>query len=160
MNGLLCITQWNCMNNGLLLWIMTVYVLHRMSSLLRLKICAESGVPFLARSIKSRDKAELNPLKTCYIAVAERFASFRKKGLQFITPYLSGLLKVQLSHLPLKVRPVMLKDKQVKRNQHKSNSDLAAFIKVGQYKLRCRTNISNEDTNAFCRGKAGQRRGT
>lgn len=137
-----------------------MYVLHRMSSLLRLKICAESGVLSLASSIKPRDKAELTPLKTCYTAIAERFASFRKKGLQFITPYLPGLLKVQLSHPPPEVRPVLLKDPQVKRNQHKSNSDLAAFIKVGRYKLLCHTNISNEDTNAFCRRKAGQRRGT
>ena len=41
----------------------------------------------LASSIKPRDKAELKPLKICYITIAECFASFRK-GLQFVTPYL------------------------------------------------------------------------
>lgn len=31
-------------------------------------------------SLKPRDKAELKPLKICYIAIAECFASFRKRG--------------------------------------------------------------------------------
>lgn len=48
---------------------------------------SESGVLSLANSIKPRDKAGLNPLQNCYIAITEGFASL-KKELQFITPYL------------------------------------------------------------------------
>lgn len=60
-------------------------------------------------SLRPRDKAELKPLKICYIAIAECFASFRKRGLQFITPYLFWLLKAWLRHILLKVRPVLPK---------------------------------------------------
>lgn len=72
-----------CINNGLLLWLVAMYILHRMSTQLTQNLVSS---PWQAQ-IKPKDKAQLNPLQNCYIAIAEGFASL-KKELQSITPYL------------------------------------------------------------------------
>lgn len=80
-----------CINNRQPICIVTMYILHRISSLLRLhlySICCICPGKLRVSSLKQR-QSWIQPLKICYITAAEHFTCFRNKVLlQVTTSYL------------------------------------------------------------------------